>query len=345
MSSLTYWLICGVFGLPHLLLFLSYIRVLHYKRSQIARLLVDETRERYREAHGLVSYEEFFKLRYNFLSFGIAIAFTMVVILFTAAAVLAATGVVPGVPRSFATLTQSLPTAIWTAAAGGYLWGLYELMRRHQRADLTPVSVNFLWLRLLMAVALGYVVSRTTVAPLDVLVAFAVASTPLAAILKWLRAVGQKRKGIDVSDGPSEAPNLHNLQGTAPDVVARLEEEGISRVQQLAMGDPMNLFLATNIEWRLILDLIDQAILYNYVMEKIPLLRPLAIRGAIEVKGLAEELESNEQAEQTHAHDMIPAISQALGIPPVGVNNLLVTVQWDAQVRLIDRLWTLVFAR
>jgi len=112
--------------------------------------------------------------------------------------------------------------------------------------------------------------------------------------LKTLSTVasGIAKKNIDVESvkTPGEGPTLQLLEGMTPDVVDLLEEVGLSSTQHLAYADPIKLFMRTNLPWKVTLDLVDQALLSNYVGAKVEQLRVFGIRGAIELGAVHEAI-------------------------------------------------------
>ena len=50
-------------------------------------------------------------------------------------------------------------------------------------------------------------------------------------------------------------------------MLQRLQDNGFESAEHLAGDDPIKMLLKTNVEWKVILDLIDQAILFGYVGE------------------------------------------------------------------------------
>jgi hypothetical protein len=123
-------------------------------------------------------------------------------------------------------------------------------------------------------------------------------------------------------------------------MISQVGEGGIDSTQTLAYCDPVKLFLKTNIEWIVIIDLIDQSLLFNYIDTKLAALRPLGIRGSIETAIIWERFRIGGD-ETTGAAKLMTAIGTALGVPnaETGVNNLIRTIWEDDQVQLIWKLF------
>jgi len=125
------------------------------------------------------------------------------------------------------------------------------------------------------------------------------------------------------------------IQGLTPDIVDRLKEAGVSSAAHLANDDPIRLLRVTNIEWKNILDMIDQAYLALYVGDSISALRPLGIRGAVEMAELYRR--------RQHRGDPLPApsgeVADALKIGTEAVTNLARNLAHDPVVTFLNRLW------
>ena len=94
----------------------------------------------------------------------------------------------------------------------------------------------------------------------------------------------------------------------------------------------------TNLEWRNVLDMMDQAFLLIYVGPPIAKLRAMGIRGAIEAAVLYQRLRSETDA-TGEAHVTLAAVAKALDSAPLVTQNLLHNLWEDPQVRVIWSLW------
>jgi len=131
-----------------------------------------------------------------------------------------------------------------------------------------------------------------------------------------------------------------------PELLDRLEEADVASPTGLANADPFQLFLRTNIIWRHILDLIDQAILAQYVGEKIRAVRSAGIRGSIEAALVAQRLLPPNEGDDPPDPSVVESagvtnerVSFVLDQAPQVTRNLLQNLYEDAQVKLISDLW------
>ena len=90
----------------------------------------------------------------------------------------------------------------------------------------------------------------------------------------------------------------------------------------------------------MIIDLIDQALLCNYIDKDIQLLRPLAVRGSIEMAVIYPRLLSADDTERAEATRIVAIAAEKCGNQKVDeVLNLIRTLYEDDQVQLVWRLF------
>ena len=223
--------------------------------------------------------------------------------------------------------------------AGSYLWSHYDLLRRFATFDLSPSSLYLIWLRLIAGVLAGPALSAALADPLRTPVAFAVGAFPLAWIQSAFRGLARKRLEGLIEDQPAEQATLQLLQGATGPIVERLAEEGITSTQHLALADPLRLFLRTNLELTVILDLIDQAGLHLYVGAKLSALRAVGIRSAIEFAEIYDYLDSDDPAERRRGKELVALVANTLSTDDSAVLKLVDTLYEDPQVSFVWDLW------
>lgn len=332
-----FWGILLVAVIPYASLPLAYRRVLTYKHRQIKALFGAEAQARYNKAQGPLSHEDLFEILYETRAYILPVALVLLTATVVVSGLVAA--VLPTIaPEAIRLAVGTIPSAAVAGGAGAYVWGLYELLDRFQREDLTPMAINRLWVRFFVAIALGGIVGGSFVAPVNLLVGFGIGAFPLRTVRDWLQSAVSARLHLKQREDHRE-PDLQSLQGCSDEIILRLQDDGIYEASHLAMTDPLLLYLKTNLPWKTILDLIDQALLYGYVTSHLPDLRQLGIRGALEMSELAERVDSNEAARGEDLTAMVGGLAGTLGIPEEAVRNLFWTLRQDAQVLLIGYLW------
>lgn len=328
-----FWILAVALGVPYLTLAWAYRRLLSVKRISLVRLLDGDRFQRYINAYDPTGTDpeaaisRLFEKTYHWRAYVLPIA-TILIVTFAASVLLLAAAEAPmGLPTSLKQIIDNTPRTAYAGFAGAYLWCLLDLLQRYRAFDLTPISLHFLWLRLLAGPVVSAVFAAQIREPGDLVLAFVVGVFPLQKLAQLARATAQQH--LKLGNEPAEQPNLHKLQGLTRDVIGRLEEEGCFSTQHLANADPVNLLIKTGFEWKVILDIVDQAILYNYVGDKLEALRPIGVRGAIELVELSDPKND----------EMILLIATELGQKPVAVEKLIYTLREDPQVDFIWTLW------
>jgi hypothetical protein len=140
-------------------------------------------------------------------------------------------------------------------------------------------------------------------------------------------------------------PNsLVNLQGINGSLKAKFEDYEIETIQNLAYCNVIELFLRSNTERKVILDLVDQALLWNYLEDKSILLRVHGIIGAIELAELNHKLNSDESTEKEKGDALAVSkcIAKVLEVELDSLVNLMDEIHEDLQVILVWDLWTAI---
>src|SRR5262245_7252991 len=244
-------------------------------------------------------------------------------------------------PELFAASPQidvldKIPPAAVAGFMGGYIWNLYDLVDRFRILNLPVSSLHLVWFRLLLGPALGICGQSLGILGHPVVV-FMVMAFPVAALTKWVQDQAAKRAGI--AAGLAADPMWELIQGDTPDIVIRISEAGVANVAHLANEDPVNLLRRTNLEWRIVLDMMDQAYLSIYIGENIKKTRPKGIRGAIEGAVLWGRFVRGDPETRADAEALMKSLTKDLGIELADVKNLLRNLWEDPQVDLIWSLW------
>ncbi len=169
---------------------------------------------------------------------------------------------------------------VFFAYLGAYLYSLIELVRRYNTFDLQPQTYASILVRMVSAVVLVFIGAATIfnapstyqsppTAPgfatlwLPGILAFMIGAFPSRG-LDWFRRLADP---VLTGHGPA-TPNvlpLDNLQGMSTWHAARLEQIGIDDAQNLAGADLRKLLLTTQFDTQVMVNWVDQAILYSKV--------------------------------------------------------------------------------
>jgi hypothetical protein len=222
---------------------------------------------------------------------------------------------------------------------GAYLWGHFEILNRFSDNDLNSTVFYKIWLGFLLSGIMGYIIGISIVAPLNIFIAFGLGAIPLKNIFDFLSDKTSKQLNITKTEIEYEKSNLHFLQGMNQKIMERIQEEKIYTVQNLSLTNPVKLLLKTNITWAVILDLIDQAILFNYLGEKIITLRDCGIRSALELTNLTNKVFCEPIGGQTVSDELLNTIAQKLNWEKPLLLNVINNLNIDQQLNFIWQLW------
>jgi len=330
-----------------------YRRILEDRRLSIIEVLSQgETFQRYvkvyRPQHSTpeIAVQKAFDRYYHPRTYILPVTMTALVTLALMLVVLAKTEVdvrtsmILPVPREFIDVLRLVPGSVIAAGVGAWVWGAWDVIKRYRTGDLLPESMHYIWLRILITGALGYLLVNGATAPLQLGLAFGIGIFPLRTV--WRAVLGRTGGGLrsPAATTPADRPNLQHLQGATETFIHRVGEEGINSTEHLAHADPVKLLLRTGLPWKMMLDMIDQAILFNYVGNRISKLREMGIRGAIELANVGDSIAGlNGDDERKRGKKLLGHIADKLEIKEDGVHNLIHAVGNDPQVTFVWGLW------
>jgi len=259
-----------------------------------------------------------FKSEYGQLRYLLAIivgsSFTGLVILYLARSSFGK--VLAGAPTT-------VPSPIQLALLGAFAWNLWVLLSGYDMLDLIPSTFYWITFRYVVAVMAGILASQmfkeNGVASIFALTATVI---PYPRLLEFLRS-----KVPGLREAHAGEPPIWNIQGMQQPTIDRLESLGIYTTQELAYVDPLMLLFRTHFQPKVVIDWIDQSLLYNYVGERINDLRPRGIRGSIELSGLKDD------------DPALDHVAEVLNIKRSELQYFRNKLLNDYQLKLISTLW------
>jgi hypothetical protein len=155
------------------------------------------------------------------------------------------------------------PTPVTLAFLGAYFFSLQMLFRRYVLKDLRGSAYVAVSMRIILALIGTWVLMATELlSPMQVMAAgFVLGVFPLV-IWQILESVFKKAAGVTLQSMKSELP-VSDLDGLTVWHEARLEEEDIENLPNMATADLVELLLNTRVPPERIIDWTDQAILYT----------------------------------------------------------------------------------
>lgn len=336
-------LVASVPAWPYLAFMLDFRRTIERKRADVKRLIHSDTaRSKYRRQFAIEDDTPralaLFNENYHVTSYIFPAVATFVV---TVSWVLLcfATLQMVSVPEWASPVVRSFPHAGMAAVAGSHAAALTQMYRLRRLDDLSPRRLHAIWMHLMIAPFIGALAQAALKAPVDVFVGFGLAVLPLRTLIDWVSTSARKAVGIGSDSTPSEDPNLFHLQGMSSEVVIRLAEEGITSANHMAYADPVKIMLVSGLERKVLLDLMDQALLYMYLEGGAAKIRSVGIRGAIELCETFNQSRGSNATARDRAEKALAVAAAQLSQSVDGLNNLAYTLLHDAQVELLWQLW------
>jgi hypothetical protein len=232
-----------------------------------------------------------------------------------------------------------LPAGVVAGFGGAYTLTVFDLIRRHRRMEMHADSMQRSWHRMLSSPIIAMALSSALNDAFAIPAAFGIGMLPFNEVFSYFTVQTRRKLGVVDAAVTPPAPDLTQLQGIDKELLERFQNEGLNTIQQLGLGDILSIFLSVNVEWKTLLDLIDQALLYCFVGEVAIPLRRRGIRGAIEVVELAARLRSSEPAERANGRAILQDLASLLGVPEASALNLVQTIAADGQALLVRSLW------
>jgi hypothetical protein len=283
---------------------------------------------------------ELFGLIYHWRIYALAVLFNVAIVTAGACVAMVRADIRMGLPNSFETLIARAPATLLLSLGGAYVLGLYDMLRRYRVGDLYPSGLHFYWLHMVVAAFLGPLLAQAFAPGVGRAVAFGIGIFPLKDSLDTVKKYAAKQLKLQSATPVGEGATLNKIQGLTPETIERFEEEGVTSTVHLAYSDPIKLLLRTNIPWVIIIDLMDQALLFNYLADSAAQLRPLGIRGSIELAALGQRLYEGNDEDKRCATLAMHLMAERLNSSDDAALTLVRTLYEDGQVDLLWELYT-----
>lgn len=232
----------------------------------------------------------------------------------------------------------NLPDTAMTAIAGAYLWVLNDHISRARRLDFAPSDVHWGTLRLIIAVPMGYALAAVAANSLGPFVAFSAGAFPLATLTLMLRRMAEKN--LSLGQTVDEAnDDIIKLQGVNKPIVERLFQEDINTVTQIAYCDPIRLVMRSHLSFNFIIDCMNQALAWLYFEDDLNTIRPLSIRGAVEIRNLIHAYDDAADANHQRALDAFPKIAAAIKQDPATLQMTFREIAADPYTIFLHSVW------
>jgi hypothetical protein len=188
------------------------------------------------------------------------------------------------------------------AIFGAYTWVTSDSITHNYQSTFHPSDLSWYALRLIIAIPLGEAISMlslgsgtdlaakgSSVLPgWGAFLAFVISMFSLDSIVKYLSAAAKKFTNIQPGSAAERDNLVVRLPGVDEETARRLTTEGVSTIAQLVSVDPVRLSIRAGLPFDFVVGLIDAAILWTYVGNKIAIVREFGFKGASNVLLYAE---------------------------------------------------------
>lgn len=330
------WIICLLVALIYPVMYYGYRTLLNQKLRQVRVVFESEdVKETLKDLKSEIRYEDFVSRYTGLKIFAIPLALCFTITFIVAVFFFNYHNIIQ--LKAFPIIQSNV---IFAGFIGTYLWSLYDLLRRYNQIDFTSSTFYHVFISLLLGLIVGYIFSYIFPYEGAFFLAFCIGAFPIGIVRNYFVGEGVNRLNIKLSveNINAEPESLCYLQGATKDVIARLTEEGITSAQCLAYSNPLKVFFRTNLDLAVILDLIDQAILYIYIENRIVTARTIGVRAATDIGEIYDLLNSKNIENKKRGQFLIQELANKIGEANECVREIVEKIGIDVQVHLIGDL-------
>ena len=235
-----------------------------------------------------------------------------------------------------------LPNTALAALSGAYLWVVNDHISRGRRLDFAPSDVLWGVLRLVIAIPMGYAFASIASPSLGPFVAFALGAFPLEGLMSKMRQIADTKLGM-AAPVTEAGDDIIRLQGVNRSIVDRLNNEDITTVTQVAYCDPLRLVMRSNLNFNFVSDCMNQALAWLYLRDDLDKIRPLGLRGAVEIRHLMDDIDNvDPHAVDDHQRAVaaFPMIAKAVNQDPATLQITFRNISADPYTAFLYTIWT-----
>ena len=243
-------------------------------------------------------------------------------------------------------LILNIPTAIFYGFIGSNLFVLYSIITRFSSVDISPTMILGMSYQIILSTTAAYVLATLFLEQSDPAITFLVGFVPYADLATWFTNSARNKLGQKPLIEPDkeilkkkETENLYYLKGIAREDSLRLREEGIYTIQDLALSNPITLYLVTPFKMSQIIEWINQAYLHMFVGgQTMESFREMGVLGAMGVR--IKVLDSLQTTTDTTAYEnLVETVSTQTKKSKDVISSLMERLKMDPRVIILHRLW------
>ena len=154
-----------------------------------------------------------------------------------------------------------------------------------------------------------------------------------------VRRIATKNLGLQVGIDDTSTDQIIKINGTDHPAADRLMDADISTIAQLAYCDPVQLCMRTGFLFDFIVDVVSQALAWNYLEEKLNSLRAAGLRGAMEISDVLNDLRDLNPDAAGRASRIMDEAAQIAGLSPLTFYNACDEVAGDPYTLFLCNTW------
>ena len=135
---------------------IAYRQRLEQKRLELKGIMAHDEQNRtlYKEAFG-INTDELFVNSFGVVAYAVPVLTNAICVWTITLIFLTRHGLDVWLPSNIAAFAMRLPRSVVAGFVGAFVWGMYDALRRYRAASLSPESLHFTWLRMLIAGSLA----------------------------------------------------------------------------------------------------------------------------------------------------------------------------------------------
>jgi hypothetical protein len=237
-----------------------------------------------------------------------------------------------------------VPDTGMAAIAGAYLWVTDDFISRSRRLDFSPSDVLWGVLRLIIAVPMGYAFAAVAAPSVGPFVAFALGAFPLTSLNSMLQRLANKNLVL-VPTADESSDDIVKLQSINRAIAERFSNEDVTTIAQIAYCDPVDLVMRSSLTFNFVTDCMNQALAWMYIRDGLDAIRPLGLRGSVEIKHLIDAFDADANADPKLRADhdravlAFPKIAAALKQDTETLQITFREIAEDPYTIFLDRCW------
>jgi hypothetical protein len=231
-----------------------------------------------------------------------------------------------------------LPAVAVAAAAGAYGFVAWDLIWRTARLNLSPSDILGASIRMLIAIPLGYSFAALLKDDLGAFIAFAAGAFPLQTVATILQRLATKQLNVEIG---ASAPKDQVTELSCVDrvIADRLQDADITTVGQLAYCDPVQICMRTSLGFAFVSDIVAQALAWIYIGNKLTDLRPLGLRGAVEIRNLCADIRSGDAGTKKIADATLNKAASVMVLSSDEFQNVAAEIAEDPYTIFLAETW------